>query len=100
MMYSKTASYYRGKKRVMPTTPRKTKTITFSLPLDMAEQVQQVMKGEVRTMSELIREALRNYMEEREWLRTIRYERLREREDESKDAKCQGRSERPVEKVG
>ena len=28
-------------------------------------------------MSELIREALRNYMEEREWLRTIRYERLR-----------------------
>ena len=31
-------------------------------------------------MSELIREALRNYMEEREWLRAARHERLRERE--------------------
>ena len=66
----------------MPTTPRNTKTITFSLPPEMAEQVQQVMKEEGRTMSELIREALRNYMEERDWLRDIRYERLREREGE------------------
>ena len=58
---------------------RNTKTITFSLPPEMAEQVQDVMREEDRTMSELIREALRNYMEEREWLRTIRYERLRSR---------------------
>ena len=65
----------------MPTTPRNTKTITFSLPPEMAEQVQQVMKEEGRTMSELIREALRNYMEEREWLRAIRYEKLKEQED-------------------
>ena len=65
---------------------RNTKTITFSLPPDMAEQVQDVMREEGRTMSELIREALRNYMEEREWLRTIRYERLRDREDEREEA--------------
>ena len=58
---------------------RKTKTITFSLLPEMAEQVQEVMREEGRTMSELIREALRNYMEEREWLRTIRYERLKAR---------------------
>ena len=70
----------------MPTTPRNTKTITFSLPPEMAEQVQDVMREEGRTMSELIREALRNYMEEREWLRTIRYERLKEREEEREDA--------------
>ena len=70
----------------MPTTPRKTKTITFSLPPEMAQQVQQVMKEEGRTMSELIREALRNYMEEREWLRAIRYERLKEQEAEREDA--------------
>ena len=70
----------------MPSTPRNTKTITFSLPPEMAEQVQQVMKEEGRTMSELIREALRNYMEEREWLRDIRYERLREREGEQNEA--------------
>ena len=61
---------------------RKTKTITFSLLPEMAEQVQEVMREEGRTMSELIREALRNYIEEREWLRTIRYERLRSREEE------------------
>ena len=60
--------------------PRNTKTITFSLPPVMAERVQDVMREEGRTMSELIREALRNYMEEREWLRTIRYERLRKRD--------------------
>ena len=70
----------------MPTTPRKTKTITFSLPPEMAEQVQDLMREEGRTMSELIREALRNYMEEREWLRDIRYERLREREGEQNEA--------------
>ena len=65
---------------------RNTKTITFSLPPDMAEQVQDVMRDEGRTMSELIREALRNYMEEREWLRTIRYERLRTRHAEQEDS--------------
>ncbi len=59
---------------------RTTKTITFSLPPDMAEQVRQVMKEEGRTMSELVREALRVYMEEREWRRLQRYGRLRARE--------------------
>ena len=66
---------------------RNTKTITFSLPPEMAEQVQDVMREEGRTMSELIREALRNYMEEREWLRTIRYERLRARYAEQEDSR-------------
>ena len=70
----------------MSTTSRNTKTITFSLPPEMAEQVQAVMKEEGRTMSELIREALRNYMEEREWLRDIRYERLKKREEEQNEA--------------
>ncbi|MDE3268436.1 MAG: ribbon-helix-helix domain-containing protein [Chloroflexota bacterium] len=65
---------------------RNTKTITFSLPPEMAEQVQDVMRDEGRTMSELIREALRNYMEEREWLRTIRYEKLRARHAEQEDS--------------
>ena len=66
---------------------RNTKTITFSLPPEMAEQVQDVMREEGRTMSELIREALRNYMEDREWLRTIRYERLRARHAEQEDSR-------------
>ena len=56
---------------------RKSRTITFSLPLSMAEQVREVMREESRTMSELLREALRLYIEGRklrlqerlQWLR-------------------------------
>ena len=44
---------------------RNTKTITFSLPP----------------------EALRNYMEEREWLRTVRYERLKARQAEQEESR-------------
>ena len=44
------------------------------------------MRQESRTMSELIRESLRNYMQEREWLRAIRYERLKEREKSREDS--------------
>ena len=47
----------------MPTTR---KAITISMPPKMAEQVRQVMEDEGRTMSELIREALRQYMDARE----------------------------------
>ena len=42
--------------------PRISQTITFSLPPEMARQVQQVMREEHRTMSDLVREALRTYM--------------------------------------
>ena len=60
--------------------PRRiSRTITFSLPPDMFEEVQQVMREEGRNMSELVREALRLYMEERELRRQERLERLRSR---------------------
>ena len=68
-----------------PPMSRISKTITFSLPPEMAEQVRRVMREEGRTMSELLREALRLYMDEREWRRTVRYKRLRERETGSED---------------
>ena len=59
---------------------RKSKTITFSLPPEMFEQVQRVKDEEGRDMSELVREALRLYMEERELRRQERLERLRSRQ--------------------
>ena len=62
--------------------PRKRKVITFSLPPEMAEQVQQVVKEEGRTMSEFLREAIRLYMDEREWLRQERRQRAKARRDE------------------
>ena len=61
---------------------RISRTITFSLPPEMAERVQQVRREEGRTMSELLREAIRLYMEEREWRRQERLERLRSRQAE------------------
>ena len=60
--------------------PRTTEVITFSLPPEMAEQVRQLMKEEDRTMSGLIRESLRLYMQEAEWRRLQRYGRLRAQE--------------------
>ena len=61
----------------MPAKPRKTDTITFSLPPEMAQDLRQVVKEEDRTVSELLREAIRLYMEEREWRRRERLERLK-----------------------
>ena len=46
-------------------TPRKSKVISFSMPPEMAEQVQQVVEEDGRTVSEFLREAIRLYMEER-----------------------------------
>ena len=77
---SKTLCYNsRREKHAMPTKPRNTDTITFSLPPEMAQQLRQVVKEEDRTVSELLREAIRLYMEEREWRRRERLERLRSR---------------------
>ena len=64
----------------MPPKSRNTDTITFSLPPEMAQELRQVVKEEEdRTVSELLREAIRLYIEEREWRRRERLERLRSR---------------------
>ena len=59
---------------------RTTKTITFSLPPEMADRVTEIMKDEGRTKSELLREALRRYIEDREWRKLLRYGEQRARE--------------------
>ena len=60
--------------------PTSRKAITFSMPPELAEQVRQVLKEEGRTMSEFLREAIRLYMDEREWLRRERRERAETRQ--------------------
>ena len=64
---------------------RKSRTITFSLPPEMFEEVQRVKDEEGRDMSELVREALRLYMEDRDLRRQQRLERLRSRQAERED---------------
>ena len=61
------------------TTPRRSKTITFSLPPEMEAQVRQVMKEDDLSVSELLRQGIRLFMEEREWRRRERQDRLRSR---------------------
>ena len=61
------------------TTPRRSKTITFSLPPEMEAQVRDVMKEDDLSVSELLRQAIRLFMEEREWRRRERLEWLRSR---------------------
>ena len=63
----------------MPAKSRNTDTITFSLPPEMAQDLRQVVKEEDRTVSELLREAIRLYMEERDWRRQERMQRRRSR---------------------
>ena len=50
-----------------------TQTVTFSLPLEMAEKVEELTKEEKRTRSDLFQEALRRYIEDREWQKIYRY---------------------------
>ena len=66
--------------------PRRiSRTITFSLPPEMYEEVQRVKDEEGRDMSELVREALRLYMEDRELRREQLRGRLRSRQAEPED---------------
>ena len=60
--------------------PRTTRTITFSLPPEMADRVDEVMKQEGRTRSELLREALIRYIEECEWRQLLQYGEQQARE--------------------
>ena len=60
--------------------PRTTKTITFSLPPDMAQRVDEVMKQHGRSRSEFLREAVLRYIEECEWRQMLRYGEGRARE--------------------
>ena len=53
--------------------PRTTKTITFSLPPEMADRVDDEIRRQGRSRSEFLREAVLRYMEECEWRQLLRY---------------------------
>lgn len=60
--------------------PRTTRTITISLPPEMLAQMEEILLEENRTKSELIREALRRYAEERRWKKLYRYAEAKAKE--------------------
>ena len=55
------------------------------------EQLRQVVEEEGRTVSELLREAFRLYLEEREWRRQERMERRRSRQTGQKETRRRNR---------
>ena len=59
--------------------PRNRKTITFSMPPEMEQQLRQVVEEEDRSVSQVMREAFRLYLEEREWRIQERAQRRRSR---------------------
>ena len=71
--------------------PRKRRVITFSLPPEMDEQLRQVVEEEGRTVSELLREAFRLYLEERDWRRQERMERRRSRQPGQEETRRRNR---------
>ena len=52
---------------VMLSPMRTTKVVSITLPPPLFEEAKALAKQENRTMSELMREALRRYQREREW---------------------------------
>jgi CopG family transcriptional regulator/antitoxin EndoAI len=48
---------------------RTTRPITVSLPLDLLEEAQRAARDEARTRTDLIRDALRQYLATRRWQR-------------------------------
>ena len=60
--------------------PQTTKTITFSLPPEMADRVDEMMKQKGCSRSELLREALLRYIEEYEWRQLLQYGEQKARE--------------------
>ena len=53
--------------------PRTTSTITFSLPPDMADRVDEMTTQQGRSRSEFLREAVLRYIEECEWRGLLLY---------------------------
>ena len=58
------------------------KTVTLSLPPAMEAQLRQVAEEDGRTVSELLREGFRLYMEDREWRRQDKEQMRRSRQTE------------------
>ena len=61
------------------------------MPPEMEEQLRQVVEEEGRTVSELLREAFRLYLEEREWRRQERTQMRRSRQTQQEEPRRRNR---------
>lgn len=70
---------------------RTTKLITISMLPELLEEAEKLAKDEKRSRSELFREAIRKYIEDKKWERIYRYGQMK--------AKEQGLAEADVERL-
>ena len=71
--------------------PDRRKTVTLSLPPAMEEQLRQVAEEDGRTVSELLREGFRLYLEDREWRRQDKAQMRRSRQTEQEETRRSNR---------
>lgn len=69
---------------------RTTKILSLSLPPELLREAERVAKKEGRTKSELFREALRRYIQERRWAELRRYGAQRVRQLGMKETEVEG----------
>ncbi len=62
--------------------PQSTRKVTFSLPREMADWVEEMAKQEGISRSALLLEALSRYREEKEWQQLLLYGEQRTREQQ------------------
>jgi CopG family transcriptional regulator/antitoxin EndoAI len=58
---------------------RTTRVLSISMPPEMLREAERLAREENRTISELVREALRCYRQDRQWQQTLAYGRARAR---------------------
>ena len=68
--------------------PRNRKTVRFSMPPEMENQLRQVVEEEDRSVSQVMREAFRLYLEEREWRIQEQIRRRRSRHTEQQEGRA------------
>jgi metal-responsive CopG/Arc/MetJ family transcriptional regulator len=74
----------------MKNMTRTSKTITLSLPSDLADKIDKMIKEEGKNRSEILKDALKRYIDEREWQRIYRYGEMKTREKEITEAQIEG----------
>jgi CopG family transcriptional regulator / antitoxin EndoAI len=68
---------------------RTSKLITISLLPDLLEEAEKIAKEENRSRSELFREAIRRYIEDKKWERIYRYGKMKAKEQGLTEADVQ-----------
>lgn len=60
--------------------PKPNNKIIFSLPSELTREIEKLIKKERKTKNEILREALRKYVEDKRWKEILEYGRMKAKE--------------------